>query len=48
MVMAAAGPRRYPEVLQGYGGDILLVGINYDKSAPAGQRKYTCKIEKWK
>ncbi len=40
--------RRYPEVLQGYSGDILLVGINYDKSAPAGQRKYTCKIEKWK
>ena len=39
--------RKYPTVLQGYGGDILLVGINYDKDAPAGQRKYTCKIEKW-
>ena len=39
--------RKYPTVLQGYGGEILLVGINYDKDAPAGQRKYTCKIEKW-
>ena len=40
--------RRYPTVLQDYGGDILLVGISYDKDAPAGQRKYTCNIEKWK
>ena len=39
--------RRYPEVLHDYGGDILLVGVNYDKEAPAGRRKYTCKIEKW-
>ena len=39
--------RKYPTVLQGYGGDILLVGINYDKDAPAGQRKYACTIEKW-
>ena len=40
--------RKYPTVLQRYGGDILLVGINYDKDAPAGQRKYTCEIEKWR
>ncbi|MBQ6594145.1 MAG: AAA family ATPase [Clostridia bacterium] len=39
--------RKYPQVLQGYGGDILLVGINYEKEAPAGQRKYTCVIERW-
>ena len=39
--------RKYPETLQGYGGDILLVGINYDKDAPAGQRKHSCRIEKW-
>ncbi len=39
--------RRYPEVLRGFGGDILLVGINYDKDAPAGQRKYDCRIECW-
>lgn len=40
--------RRYPEVLQGYSGEILLVGINYDKAAPAGHRKYSCVIERWK
>ena len=39
--------RRYPEALQGYGGEILLVGVNYDKEAPAGKRKHSCKIEKW-
>lgn len=39
--------RKYPTVLEGYGGEILLVGINYEKDASAGQRKYTCKIEKW-
>lgn len=40
--------KKYPTVLEGYGGDILLVGISYDKGAPAGQRKYTCRIEKWR
>ena len=40
--------RRYPEVLKGYGGDILLVGINYDKDAPVGKRKHSCKIEKYR
>jgi hypothetical protein len=40
--------RRYPEVLKGYGGDILLVGINYDKDAPVGERKHSCKIEKYR
>jgi len=39
--------RKYPEALRGYGGDILLVGINYDKNALAGKRKYTCVIENW-
>ena len=39
--------RRYPENLKGYGGDILLVGINYDRDAPAGRRKHSCKIEKY-
>ena len=32
----------YPQVLKDYGGDILLVGINYDVKS----RKHTCKIEK--
>lgn len=38
--------KRYPEVLRDYGGDVLLVGIGYDKNAGAGKRKHTCKIEK--
>lgn len=36
----------YPAPLRGYGRDILLVGINYDKNAPAGERKHTCRIVK--
>ena len=39
--------RHYPQVLHDYGGEILLVGINYDKDIPAGQRKYNCIIEKY-
>ena len=38
--------KNYPLVLRDYGGEILLVGINYDKDASAGQRKYSCRIEK--
>ncbi|MBQ6505030.1 MAG: AAA family ATPase [Flexilinea sp.] len=36
--------RNYPDVLKNYGSDILLVGINYDKSAPIEKRRHTCKI----
>ena len=39
--------RRYPEALKGYGGDILLVGISYEKEAPAGKRTHQCRIEKY-
>ena len=39
--------RNYPAILQDYGGEILLVGVNYDKDVPAGQRKYTCEIERY-
>ena len=39
--------RKYPEALKGYGGELLLVGVNYDKEAPAGRRKHGCKIERW-
>lgn len=39
--------KKYPEVLKDYGSDILLVGINYDKDAPAGERKHSCRIEKY-
>ena len=35
--------RNYPAVLSHYGGDILLVGVNYD----AGTKRHTCTIEKW-
>lgn len=34
----------YPQVFQDYGGDVLMVGINYDIK----NKKHTCKIEKWK
>lgn len=38
--------KHYPDAIKDYGGEVLLVGINYDKDAPAGERKHTCKIEK--
>lgn len=38
--------RRYPAALSGYGGDILLVGITYDKDAKDTKRKHSCMIEK--
>lgn len=40
--------RHYPDAICNYGSDILLVGINYDKSAPAGKRRHTCVIEKYR
>ena len=39
--------RRYPEAIRKFGSEILLVGINYNKDAPAGKRKHTCLIEKY-
>ena len=35
--------RKYPESLEQYTGDILLVGINYDKK----EKVHQCVIEKW-
>ena len=35
----------YPKAFENYGGDIILVGINYDKDALAGRHKHTCVIE---
>ena len=40
--------KRYPDAIKNYGGDILLVGINYNKDAPAGKRKHVCVIEEYK
>lgn len=34
--------KHYPQILQEYGGEILLVGVNYDVKSG----KHTCKIEK--
>ena len=39
--------KHYPEALKDCGSEILLVGINYDKDAPAGERKHECKIIKY-
>ncbi|MBQ8231204.1 MAG: AAA family ATPase [Lachnospiraceae bacterium] len=38
--------KHYPDAVKGHGGDVLLVGINYDKDAPAGKRKHECVIER--
>ena len=35
--------RDYPQILKDYGGDILLVGINYD----AKTKQHTCRIEEY-
>lgn len=39
--------RKYPSVLLNWGGPILLVGISFNKDAPAGRRHYSCRIEPW-
>lgn len=36
--------RNYPQVLEGFGNDILLVGISYNEKT----KKHTCMIEKLK
>ncbi len=36
--------RQYASWIQGYTGDILLVGINYDKKS----KEHTCTIEAWR
>jgi len=38
--------KRYYNALEGYGGEILLVGISYDRDAGGDKRKHTCVIEK--
>ena len=46
-VAAQIKKRNYPAAIKDFGGEILLVGINYDKDAPVGERKHTCVIEKY-
>lgn len=36
--------KKYPDPVKGLGCDILLVGISYDKEAPAGERRHRCRI----
>lgn len=38
--------KKYPQVLEGYGGEILLVGIGYDKDGK--DKMHTCVIERGK
>ncbi|MBQ7372556.1 MAG: AAA family ATPase, partial [Blautia sp.] len=38
--------KHYPKAFENYGGEIIIAGINYNKDAPAGQRKHDCVIEK--
>jgi RecB family endonuclease NucS len=35
--------RNYPQALEGFGSEILLVGVNYDEKS----KKHTCVIEKY-
>ena len=37
----------YPDVLEGFVGEILLVGISYFKDAADGNRTHSCVIERW-
>lgn len=39
--------QQYPDAVKDFGGEILLVGINYDKNSANGKRKHTCVIEKY-
>lgn len=38
--------KKYAECLQDYSGEILLVGISYDKDAKENSKRHICKIEK--
>ncbi len=38
--------KKYPKALKGYGGEVLLVGIGYNKDAGEEKRKHSCKIER--
>ena len=38
--------RRYPDALAGFCGEVLLVGISYDKDAEPGHREHDCAIER--
>ena len=37
--------RDYPKALDGFDGEVLLVGISYSKDAEPGHREHACNIE---
>ena len=39
--------KKYANVAENFGTDILLVGVNYEKDAPPGKRKHTCSIVRY-
>ena len=43
--LAQIRDRHYPEALAGFGGNVLLVGISYDRNAAPGHRRHRCIIE---
>ena len=39
--------RNYPQVLEHYAGNILVVSVNYDKDAKGEEfKKHSCRIER--
>ena len=38
--------KRYPDALDGFDGEVLLVGISYNRDAKPGERKHHCVIER--
>ena len=40
--------KNYPKAIKEFGGDVLLVGISYNKDAEAGKRTHHCVIERMK
>ena len=38
--------KHYPEVLEGFGGEILLVGVSYDRSKGDEKHRHKCVIER--
>lgn len=43
--IAQVKARSYPAALKGYGGQLVMVGVSYDKDAPPGERRHTATIE---
>lgn len=44
--LAQIRDRRYPDALAGFDGEVLLVGLSYDRNAEPGHRVHHCVIER--